>query len=486
MTKKQAMRLAVFLLLVVMMISGLNWLLRDRETTLSSLYSEPKNSVDVFIVGSSHVNSAYIPGVLWEEYGVSAHNVFSWSQPMWISYHYILEGLKTQQPSVVVVDLNGMLYGNSSEAPEATDQTNYLNSFSITPGWNLLQMTKTVETCGIDLRTATDFLPLIHYHTRWKTLDRKAFTYNPYNDHSYLKGYGFQVRVEELTDPNHPATTERCAPYETAIEYLDKIIALSRKENFKLVFVLAPYTYQSNEPAIFNWLEDYSAERDIPFYNYCTEDGKRVGIDWATDFCDTRHVNYLGALKLTRDLGEILTEGDYALRTAQELPNAEMQDIDADKMYRTIDLWTAIQDQPDDFIQWVEKTGGVLAVSSSGDCSALPQNIWQTLEAAGFDQAAALQKPGVSYAAVLENGTIQQVTDAGGNRISCPATLERLQVSSQGGVAIGTELSYGDTNYAAPSSGIQLLYYDTVLERVVYHITIDSTGNFVYTDVGVS
>ena len=484
MTKKQALRLSTFLLLVVLMISGLIWLLRDRETTLSSLYSEPKNTVDVFMVGSSHVNSAYIPGVLWQDYNISAHNVFSWSQPMWISYHYIIEGLRTQQPSVVVLDLNGMLYGNSAEAPEATDQVNYLNSFSIAPGWNLLRMTKTVETCGIDLRTATDFLPLIHYHTRWKTLDKHAFTYNPYNDPSYLKGYGFQVRIDPLTAPNYPATNERSAPYETAVAYLDKIVALSEKENFELIFVLAPYTYQQNEPAIFNWLEDYSAERGIPFYNYCTTDGDRIGIDWATDFCDARHVNYLGALKLTHDLGSLLLQGEYDLRTRAELANAAALDADAGKMDRTIDLWTAIQNEPEDFIRWVNTTGGTLAIAASGDCTTLPDSVWQTLEATGFDQISILQQLGSSYAAVLERGMIQQTADPSGSKIDCQSSIAGLQVRSQGGITLGTELIFEDTNYAASSSGLHLLYYDTVLQRVVYHITIDSTGNFVYTDVG--
>ena len=85
MTKKQGISLCVFLSLCAAMLLGLSWLLRDRETSLSSLYSEPENSVDVLIVGSSHVNSGYIPAVLWQEYGISAHNVYSWSQPMWIS-----------------------------------------------------------------------------------------------------------------------------------------------------------------------------------------------------------------------------------------------------------------------------------------------------------------------------------------------------------------------------------------------------------------
>ena len=79
MTKaKRWMRNLLFAALVTVLLVFFSWLLRDRATTLSAMYSEPDNSLDVLIVGSSHVNSGYIPNILWEENDASACNVYSW------------------------------------------------------------------------------------------------------------------------------------------------------------------------------------------------------------------------------------------------------------------------------------------------------------------------------------------------------------------------------------------------------------------------
>lgn len=479
MTKKQWIRLCTFLLLTALMLGGLNWLLRDRETSLSSLYSEPRNSVDVFIVGSSHVNSGYIPAVLWQEYGISAHNVYSWSQPMWISYHYIREGLKTQSPKVVVLDLNGMLYGQSVEQPEETDRVNYANSFSIDPGINFWEMAQTVASCGIDLRDPIDFLPLIRYHSRWKHLDKNAFTYDPHRDPSPLKGYGFQIVQYPAVQPQVPATEERLEPYVATITYLDKIVALSEEKDFELVFVLAPFVYRGNEAAIFNWLEDYADAHGIPFWNYCTEDGVRIGLDWSTDFCDSSHVNYLGALKLTRDLGEHLSESMYPLRDADALPNAAELDRDAAQVYHVIELWECVQKKPDDFLRMVRESGGTLAVAAGGDASTVPAGVIRQLQQLGFEDISCVSTLGTSYAALFEEGRITEKSDPTGAHVECTGVSGELAISSQGAVTQGARVRFQQKEPEL-STSLLLYYYDPILERPVYRIEIGADGNFVY------
>ena len=479
MSKRQLCRMVSFILVTAAMLLGLNWLLRDRVTTLSSLYSEQDDTVDVFIVGSSHVNSGYMPGLLWDEYEISACDVFSWSQPMWVSYHYICEALKTQSPSVVVLDLNGMLYGNSAEQPEATDQTSYVNSFNMDLGINFLQLIGTVDDCGIDLRDPIDFLPLVKYHTRWKVLDEDAFTYDPHDQYDYLHGYGFQTVVYPQAQPQYPETDQRQAPYETAAKYLDKIVALSEKEGFSLVFVLAPYAYQENEPAIFNWLDDYSAERGIPFLNYCTEDGERVGLDWSTDFCDARHVNYLGAQKITRDLGRLLTENDYELRGREQLPNAERLDTDSRMLERVIDIWEKTQAGPDVFFSWAVQNGE-LAVAAGGNAANMDPSVLNALRNAGFDGINVLSELGISYAAVAQEGSVQQKFDAAG--AECEVRGDNLASLSAGSVTQGAAVECG--SYRQTESRLGILYYDPVLQRPVYSILPDEAGQLVFTDLG--
>ena len=153
------------------MLYGTANLLRDRETTLADLYSEEKGSIDMVIVGSSHVNNGIIPNIFWEENGISATNAYSWAQPTWTAYYYIREALRVQDPDIVILDLYGMTYGNSYIMPEEIDRINYENSFNIDMNLNFLGLIRTSEKVGLDLRYYEDFLNLPRYHTRWKDLD---------------------------------------------------------------------------------------------------------------------------------------------------------------------------------------------------------------------------------------------------------------------------------------------------------------------------
>ena len=323
----------IFLLLALLMLSGVSWLLRDRATTLSAMYSEPDNTLDVIIVGSSHVNNGYIPNLLWEENNASACNVFSWSQPMWVSYHYIKETLRTQQPEVVVLDTFGMTYGHSYIMPEEIDRTSYANSFNLDPGLNYLQLIATSERCGLDLRDSSEFLNLVRYHTRWKYPDKEMLTYDPHDQYDYLKGYGFVLGAAGLSDPAIPIPEEPFEPYEYCIEYLDKTVELCEKEGIRLILTMAPYIYNETEAGICRWIELYAQEHGLTFLNYLGEDGKRIGFDYAADLIDIGHCNYSGALKLTRDLCRYL-EQNHTFSPTQEHSNHAALTSDLSKYHR--------------------------------------------------------------------------------------------------------------------------------------------------------
>ena len=333
--KKKIIELIAFALVTAVLVLGVSYAIADRETTFSAVYSEPDNSVDVVIVGSSHVNSGYIPSMLWEENNLSAVNAFSWSQPMWVSYHYIVEALKTQSPDYIVLEMYGMVYGHSYIMPQEIDKTSYNNSFNLLPSWNRWQLIKTSEFCGLDLRNAQDFLYISRYHTRWKTFDWSYLSYNPTKQHDYLKGYGYLTNAAGIQTPSVEISNEEIVPYEYCVEYLDKIVKLCEEKGIELIFTLTPYVYQTEETAVLNWLERYSAEKGIPLFNYLYgEDYERIGFDYSTDLADTGHCNYNGAVKITQDLCTYLDSVGASASTQQEHPFYRMLSEDYSKFER--------------------------------------------------------------------------------------------------------------------------------------------------------
>ena len=78
---------------------------KDGISQIQAYYKQPENTVDVLFVGSSHIFCHVNTGILWDEYGISSFDLAAAEQPFWNSYHYIIEGLKTQKPSLIVLDI---------------------------------------------------------------------------------------------------------------------------------------------------------------------------------------------------------------------------------------------------------------------------------------------------------------------------------------------------------------------------------------------
>lgn len=461
MTKRQFLRLTGFILAAVLLVCFLSWLLRERTTTFSALYSEPDQSVDVLIVGSSHVNSGYIPNMLWGSNNLSACNVFSWSQPMWTSYHYIVEALKTQSPSVIVLEAFGMTYGHSYIQPEEIDRTNYANSFNLDPSLNRLSLIRTSERCGIDLRNYEDFLDLPRYHSRWQHLNWEMISYNAHRQHDYLKGYGLLLGTTPFEDPGLPVAETPLEPYEYCVEYLDKIVSLCEKQDIRLILTLTPYIYGAEETGIYRWLDLYCAEKDIPFFNYNGQDGRRIGIDYGRDLADQGHPNYYGAVKITQDLCDYLAV-TVPMPEKKDNPAYEQLQRDYARYQRIIPLNT-IMDQPG-LKAWLETAladeNVILYVNDAGTNPEASGVLWQAVEG-GAAQRYGRVEQGRLLAAPAQTLNAELFGEAG--TVSFAADSAEIKLN-------GTAVPFGK------EAAVNLVLYDKVLERPIQNVMVAEEG----------
>lgn len=464
MSKRQALRFFSFVILALLMVFGIGQFFRDKETTLSSLYSEPKHTVDTIIVGSSHVNSGVIPAVFWQEQGINAHNVFSWSQPIWISYYYIKEALRFQSPEVVVLDLYGMMYGNSSEQPVEIDKVNYRNSFSIDTSPVFWEMIRTVGTCGIDLKNPIDFLNPIRYHTGWKNISKSKFTKDPHKEYSYLKGFGVQSKVKPVARPDISAVVSPRAPYETAVAYLDKIVALAEKEQFSLVFTMLPYEFAPQERELFAWLAQYAAEREIPFLNYCEQDAERAGFDFSSNFSDATHANYHGATVLSSDLARFVAER-YGPYQKEGHKNADMLDKDATKVYRVLEVNDAITTDAKAYFEYLSQDPNVTVYANIAEGVAMDPELEALLPLLQIEPD--------------EHG-IFKVENRKRTTFDKQHTEHQLKFANNGS---NVTLAFREKAYFAPENKQLFCVYDQILERPTFYFFYDSVkGELVIKD----
>ena len=69
-----------------------------------SFYNLKKNSLDIIFFGSSHSYASFYPDVIEEETNLKSYNFATQQQPIYITYHYMIEALKSQRPKYFVLE----------------------------------------------------------------------------------------------------------------------------------------------------------------------------------------------------------------------------------------------------------------------------------------------------------------------------------------------------------------------------------------------
>lgn len=70
-----------------------------------SFHNLPKDCMDVIVLGSSHAQYSFSPAYFYQDSGLYSYVLGSPCQPLSISYNMLKEALKTQSPSVVVLEV---------------------------------------------------------------------------------------------------------------------------------------------------------------------------------------------------------------------------------------------------------------------------------------------------------------------------------------------------------------------------------------------
>ncbi|MDE7261219.1 MAG: hypothetical protein K2N78_04035 [Oscillospiraceae bacterium] len=297
----EVVRTVVFLLVLALVLHVTARVLRSKEYTAynSAIYDEDRNSLDVLLMGSSHMLTAVSPLQLWEEHGITSNNLAQNGQVIPVTYYQLLEALRTQTPTLVVLDAYKVIQDSLIDAPASLHYT----LDGMRPG-----MPK--------LRAAFDLLPeeraeylvdLIAYHDRWKELTEQDFL--PLDTAS--KGVEVLFSTTPMADFQifPPEVKEEPAP--SAIEYLEKIVDLCRERDISLLLVAVPFATPEDDDMhrqeSVNALADYAEDWGVPYINMMHLTGE-FGFDYGTDMADIYHVNWRGMEKVTGWLGDYLTE----------------------------------------------------------------------------------------------------------------------------------------------------------------------------------
>ncbi len=307
-TKTLLCRLLAFLLLFAVLLVYITGVLASKGSTVAGFYHEAQNSVDVIYLGGSHANAAFDPMTLYRDYGYTGYVMYSWAQPMWTSYYYLEEALKTQTPRVVVLDAFGMAYGNTYLSTNDNDATSDDFSLLIRPSLTRVKLAFAMSAAQAEHKSATRYLSFLNYHNRWKNLTAQDWLWPLARPHAAGKGYGPIYTTESHAQQDAAAAPAAASIYPPCMEYLNKIKALCDKNGITLVLTVTPYIVASDaEYDLYRQVGNWCETNNVAYLNYLEDaPAARIGFDYGADLGDHGHVNWRGAAKITADVGSYL------------------------------------------------------------------------------------------------------------------------------------------------------------------------------------
>ena len=113
---QKAVKVLAFLLVLALCYGLMDQVLKiktDDMVSMVKLRQLPPDTVDVLLVGSSHIGMNIDNQQIYDEFGISSFDLWVGMQPLWNSYYYLKEALRYQKPKVVMVDV--FLAGTSAE-----------------------------------------------------------------------------------------------------------------------------------------------------------------------------------------------------------------------------------------------------------------------------------------------------------------------------------------------------------------------------------
>lgn len=318
MKKRNILSCLAVLVLVTLGIARLNVLLRPVDTdssvtAIETFHTLPENSVEVMGFGSSHMWLGLDTMTMYDAYGIGAYNYGCNWQELNTTLLFLKDALRTQHPKVVLIDtfnvntwkqdmnMDGEIYYTTA-IPWMKDKLTYLRQ-SFGPyhkEWYL-----------------SYFMPLAAFHENWVNLSEASFRSPAQSGEDYRKTMGYFVSgaVTPVEIPDQTLLPQQPLQDEAAM-LLAEIVELCQENGIQPVLCTIPWQ-GTNVYADYlrSFAEAYGCSY-VNLYDHIEE----MGLDEASDFSDTGHLNASGATKIARYMGAYL-KANYSLtdfRTRQD------------------------------------------------------------------------------------------------------------------------------------------------------------------------
>jgi len=304
--KKWIMRAGLVIMLVVSLIIARNVLEIKSPHGINqarAFYVQPRDTIDVLAVGSSHVHCGVNTAQLWQEYGIAAYDFSAAEQPLWITYYYLQEAYKYQSPKVVLLDVFSSARFKEDYHYKWLEESIY--------GLRLSKTKLDMMDISIEEEYKEDYFPSFYiYHNRYVNLNKEDIV-NIFGDRQTKKSFkGYTPGFNRVDQTESFGGWDELEDYHLTTkskEYLKKIIELTKEHGSELYVIVVPYNLDERDKVTYEEIQEIVSAEGLQFTDF-NDLLDEMDIDKAQDFNDHTHLNYWGSVKFSNYLGNVLLE----------------------------------------------------------------------------------------------------------------------------------------------------------------------------------
>lgn len=282
---------------------------------IKGFYEEDKNSLDIVYLGASEVYSDIAPGHAYEKNGVTSY-LFATQANSILNYKSQLKNiLSRQDPDLIVIELNGAVYGDEEEVTKEPNLRNYADNVPL----DLTKAEWIMENGGKN--TAEYLFPFIKYHGVWsdtkhkrEQVYKKTIIQDQQRGYNYLKGVLNETNIFRNTQrsmneslPKSAGVTEPLTQIEE--KGLRELLQFCKDEKLdNVVFARFPHIVVRRTFSRFarsNTVGEIVKEYGFDYLNF-ERDIAMTKLDENKDFYNLDHLNVYGQQKFTDFLTDYL------------------------------------------------------------------------------------------------------------------------------------------------------------------------------------
>ncbi len=301
--------------------SSLNKINDANQKRFTYFYKQPKNSIDLVFLGSSHSYCSFDPAIFDYELNVNSFQMGMPLQHPDNSYYTLLEVLNYQRPKTIVLEFYWDLLSDDFELKQTEMLLKVLKNDKLKEDMvkNLFPLNEKVKYDIPVIRYQKDYLEYKNKEIKNKIQEKINYKIPPVKGAEFItdKGFIFSdfVIPEESYDKKNQFNNYDVKGWkfsDVQKKYIYKIIELAKQYDIKLYFVTAPIANVSLEKIpdyeiIHNQISDFLKENNVKYLDFNVPEIHNK-LFKNENFRDDAHLNYSGSTIASKYLANWIKE----------------------------------------------------------------------------------------------------------------------------------------------------------------------------------